>query len=129
MLKPIRQAQVQFDGFGSIQNELIHEFEKGRHARDVLEALKAPERQRQIARSCGRVERNVDGLGQAAHAIDPYVYWYWRKREGRDIWADKFHKSYMRRHFPETVVRTERNMSRVGFEPGPKRFTKNYGEI
>ena len=131
MLKALKShPRIEFQGFGPSTDEIANEFVKGRYVKDFLEASKAPERQMQIARQSGVASRTNPVLGQATMSIDPYVYWYWRKRERAGVWGDKSHKRYFKRYFPETQIKTEKNMSKVGWVSESKKgFSKNYGEI
>lgn len=117
---------VQFDG---VSEEVIAELRRGQFAKDWFAARTAPQRQRTIAGEAqGR--RAVPGLGQPQMALDPFVYHAWaRQLGGYGCWHEDGDLSrYLRRHFDETRVRAEKNMSTVGWTPaGTVRFRKHYG--
>lgn len=69
----------------AVADELV----KGRHARDTMTLLKAPENQLRVAQSNAVEWKSLDGLGAPTLSITPEAYHYWGQRLGYACWSDK----------------------------------------
>lgn len=82
--------------FSEMPGPVMDAFLKRRAARDVAEAHAAIERQAAANRETLRETRSATGLGGATMNVDPVVYHFWEKREGKGVWNDKTHQRLMR---------------------------------
>lgn len=119
---------------GGVVNELL----KGRHAKDTLTLLKAPETQLRLARENNVEHRSIDGLGAPRLSITPEAYHYWGQRLGYACWSDKQFLNEFERDNPACRIKAKGTRIQSGAsgegwmsggmsDVGNRRFTKSYG--
>lgn len=85
---------------------VVKEFATGRHAREVLAAVKAPEQQLAAAQAVTRKQwRSMDGTGRLRMVITPTAYHYWGRRLGYACWQDEQFLREFERDNPEVRVK------------------------
>jgi hypothetical protein len=63
-------------------------------------------RQKRIKEAAERIETAwLDGLGECHMSIDPEVFFYWVRKEGRDCWNDPGFIREFKRDNPEVIRR------------------------
>ena len=121
---------------GGVVSELL----KGRHAKNTLTLLKAPETQLRLARENNVEHRSIDGLGQPRLSITPEAYHYWGQRLGYQCWSDKQFLNEFERDNPACRIKSKGTRIQSGsagesLKPdvagltseNGKRFTKSSG--
>ena len=119
----------------AVAEELI----RGRHAKDTMTVLKAPETQLSIAKQNHATQwKSMDGIGAPTLSITADAYHYWGRRLGYDCWKDKQFLREFKRDNPECRIKAAGTRIQSGAagskeigdgrsQMGGKRFTKSYG--
>jgi predicted amidohydrolase len=123
---------------------LADELVRGRHARDTMTALRAPENQLRVAQSNNVDWKSLDGLGAPTLSITPEAYHYWGQRfsyddhgkyigDGYACWRDKQFLAEFKRDNPAARIKAAGTRIQIGAAgtstetQRPQRFHKSYG--